>query len=342
MINGHGNNLNQYKGNIVADFSSNIVYGGISTMLAKHLAEQIHKVCNYPDPDAESVKIKIAAHHRLEKENVIVCNGSTEAFYLVAHYFRNQLTTIVIPSFAEYEDACAAHNHTLHYLNNHELKSTTRFNSSAVWLGNPNNPDGKVFDTNTIHSLCVSNPKTVFIVDEAYAELCENFESCVSLLNILPNLVVIRSLTKTFAIPGIRLGYILTNKILQEGFVTCKMPWSVNTLAIEAGSFILDNYDILLPDTKELLIQAKKLRLKLSKIEKLQLVESNCNYVLVKLKTGKSADLKAFLIQEYGILIRDASNFRGLDSTYFRVAVQQEKWNDMLIEGILNWFEKGL
>jgi len=208
MIEGHGNNIYQYKTKIVADFSSNIVYQGISKDLAEFISQKINTINNYPEPDAGSLQEMIAIHHNILPNNILATNGSTEAFYLLGLLFYGKRSAIIIPSFAEYEDACKVHNHHIEYISNNELISVQNFKTDTVWLGNPNNPDGKVIPPETIKKWCINNPDVTFILDEAYSELCIKHVSAISLITKLDNLIITRSLTKSFAIPGIRIGYI--------------------------------------------------------------------------------------------------------------------------------------
>jgi threonine-phosphate decarboxylase len=334
MIEGHGNNIYKYKGKRIADFSSNVVSGGISPGLEKHLIQNINTISNYPEPDARSLQEIIAKHHKVELNNILVTNGSTESFYLIAQIFHGKKSVISIPSFAEYEDACKSHCHNIEFLSNQMINPDTKFNADTVWIGNPNNPDGKIIALDTIKKLCKNNPEIYFIIDEAYAELSINHQSCVSIINKFPNIIVVRSLTKCFAVPGIRLGYLITNEYLQKKKMDIKAPWSVNSLSIETGKYIMQNYHKLLPNVSKLISQSKNFQKEVNKLNDLEVFETNCNYFLIKLSKGNSTDLKNFLINKYGILIRDASNFRGLNNSYFRIAVQNNSLNNKLIEGI--------
>jgi threonine-phosphate decarboxylase len=334
MIKGHGNDIYKYKKKIIADFSSNVVSGGISYGLEKHLIQNINTISNYPEPDAGSLQKIIAQYHKTELNKVLVTNGSTEAFYLIAQVFHAKKSVISIPSFAEYEDACKSHSHKIEFLSNQMIKPDTKFNADTVWIGNPNNPDGKIIPLDTIEKLCKTKPEIYFIIDEAYAELNINHQSCISIINKFHNIIVVRSLTKCFAVPGIRLGYLITNEYLQEKLMNIKVPWSVNSLSIETGKYIMQNYNKLLPNVNELILQSKNFQKELNKLNDLEIFETDCNYFLIKLSKGNSTDLKNFLINKYGILIRDASNFRGLNNSYFRIAVQSNSLNKKLIEGI--------
>jgi threonine-phosphate decarboxylase len=337
MIKGHGNDSYRFKQKIVADFSTNVFFKGIPKTLETHLSKCIPTILNYPEPDSLALQDKIAAHHHLESNQVMVTNGSTEAFYMLANYFRGKISTILTPSFAEYEDAGRLYGHSLNFLSQQSFYYESKLNTDIIWIGNPNNPDGKINSKKTIKQFCYNNPDVVLIVDEAYSELCSNFESSVSLVQETPNLIVVCSLTKTFAIPGIRLGYIVLPEALQEELSAFKIPWSVNSLAQEAGYFIINNYEDLLPDRGALLKCSHEFQQKLNGIDGLEVTASDCNYFLIKLKKGKATDLKAFLIREYGLLIRDASNFRGLDDSFFRLSVQEEDHMQLLIKGIETW-----
>ncbi len=338
MIKGHGNDSYRFKQKIVADFSTNVYYKGIPKPLEAHLTKSVPTILNYPEPDSLALQDKIAAHHHVDSNQVMVTNGSTEAFYMLANYFKGKISTILTPSFAEYEDASILYGHTLKFVSHQSFNQENNINTDIIWIGNPNNPDGRVISRVALKNFCNCNSGVIVIVDEAYSELCFNFESSVSLVQETPNLIVVCSLTKTFAIPGIRLGYIVLPEALQEELSAFKIPWSVNSLAQEAGYFIISNYEDLLPDHGALLKCSHEFQQKLNGIDGLEVTASDCNYFLVKLKKGKATDLKAFLIREYGLLIRDASNFRGLDDSFFRLSIQEEDHMQLLIKGIETWF----
>ncbi len=338
MISGHGSDLYRYKQGIIADFSSNVWYKGVSSKLIKHLKSKLKSIIHYPEPDAGSLSKKIAQKYNLKDGNVLVANGATEAFYLVAQVFKGYDSFIVYPSFSEYEDACKVYDHHLHYLDIKDFNKNVTLKSNALfWLGNPNNPDGTITSKKTIRELCDKNPNIIFVIDEAYKELCDGSESIVSLLNEFDNLIIIHSLTKAFAIPGIRLGYLLASKKIIDKLYLIKMPWSVNNLAIEAGNFILADYNRLLPDIEILVSESKAFQKSLKNISGLEVKKSECNYFLLRLKKGKAGDLKQYLIEKHGLLIRDASNFKGLDTSYFRISIQEFRFNKLLINAIEEW-----
>ncbi len=337
MIHGHGNDLYKYN-NIIADFSSNIWYKGFSAGLSEYLKNNINRITHYPEPDAKKLAVKIAKLHNISEHNILVTNGATEAFYLLAQLFSNCESSIFYPAFAEYEDACKTFKHRLVFHNIKEIEKVTfAHTQSLIWIGNPNNPDGTQFKQHQIQNLCKKYPNSVFVTDEAYIELCAGAESSIEITDTCENLIIVRSFTKAFAIPGIRLGYLIAEKNIINNLRKIKMPWSVNEIAIRAGLYITKHYNELLPNKESLLHESATLQNQLAEIPGLKITPTNCNYILIKLEKGNAAHLKQFLTNRYKLLIRDASNFRGLDSSYFRIAVQTPQNNKLLIQGIKEW-----
>ncbi len=344
MINGHGNNLYSYKeGVIKLDFSSNIAFNNKSDLIIEQLRGNLNSIKNYPDPCTINLSVKIANHHNLLQENVLVANGSAEAFYLVAHFLANNATypipcntLIHTPAFAEYEDSCALYNHNLDFATISTFAHGDFSNFRSVWLGLPNNPDGFITNFETVIEKCNKFASTFFIVDMAYNELCSSMQGEDREGQELPkNLILINSLTKSFGVPGIRIGYILACKEIIEQLSNMRPPWSVNSLSITVGEYIMDNYNSLIFNKDELIGESLFLQQELSKINSIEVVPSGCNFILCRVKNGKSAaELKEFLVENFGILIRDASNFRGLSREHFRVAAQCRESNLQLVTAL--------
>lgn len=332
MINGHGNNIYEYGNSIKADFSSNIAFNHKSDILIEYLHSKLSCINNYPDPNAKVLTRKIAKHHNIDTHSVLVTNGSAEAFYLIAHLLQNSKTAICIPSFAEYEDACLLYKHDLEFIPIGKFATHNFSLYNSVWLGNPNNPNGYITPPELIMEQCKKNRKTFFVIDEAYCDLCSKEK--IETISNLENLIVIKSLTKAFAVPGIRLGYIIARSNIIEKLSTRRPPWSVNSLSLETGAYVMDNYSELIPSIAQLSEASLFLQKKIATIAQIEVTASSCNFFLSKLKNGKASELKEYLIQNHGILIRDASNFRGLDHSFFRVAAQQHIKNQDLVKAI--------
>ncbi len=336
MIHGHGDDSYRYTVNFKANFSSNVWFEGTSEKLLKHLTKQLPLIAKYPAPSADSLVKKIKDHHSIDTNEVIVTNGATEAFYLIASIFSKKSVGVCIPTFSEYEDAAMTHQLKITHYNRENILTTT-FTDDLVFICNPNNPDGRTNTVTDIEFLLAKHPKTIFVIDEAYIEFTNTINSCIELLKSYSNLIIVKSLTKLFSIPGIRLGYLITNPLLFNKMNRHKMPWNVNTLAIEAGSFIFDNYSILLPEMNILLKLSKKLQNQINAITGFHVLPSSTNYFLIKLDKPIAAKLKSYLIEDHQILIRDASNFKGLDQHYIRIASQNDEKNQLLINALHQW-----
>ncbi len=334
MINGHGSDIHRYQQQVVADFSSSIWYAGLNKELENHLKQQMNRIVHYPDPDAHVLCEKIAHHHQIKPEQVIVTNGATDAFYMLAHQFKGAKTSIIYPCFSEYEDACKRYQHDISFIPSKEFNDDITLHSRFVWLGNPNNPDGRINSLETLIKCSSLNPDIHFIIDEAFLELSTKGASLIPYVLQNKNLIIVRSLTKSFAIPGMRLGYVVAHPSVSKIIHGNLIPWNVNSMALEAGHYIFDHYDELKPCKQEISDRCDLFYSQLLSIPEVNIYPSSCNFFLVKLNKGSAGELKMFLLENYQLLIRDASNFRGLDNSYFRVAVQKEKYNEILIKGI--------
>ncbi|PWJ55033.1 threonine-phosphate decarboxylase [Dyadobacter jejuensis] len=335
MLHGHGNDGYRYDREIWADFSTNVWVGGEPKGLKEHLCERWKTVNAYPEVLGESLGVKIAQHHQLVPSQVLVANGTTESIYLLAQLYTRKKTCILTPSFSEYEDACRAFDHQLTFLPWPEGQDPLQLDSDLVFICNPNNPTGR-----TLSQLEVSirnNPRCLFAIDEAFTEFTLFNESAVAWMSRYPNLLVMRSMTKAYAIPGLRLGYLLGQPSLIQALCQIKQPWTINALALEAGTFIFENYDSVQPPIAELLGHKEQFVHQLKALGCLDVLESCTHFFLCKTHGPDARVLKTFLLDEYGILIRDAHNFRGLTPQHFRVATLMPDQNGLLITALKEW-----
>jgi threonine-phosphate decarboxylase len=334
MITGHGDDAYLYDTNIAANFSSNVYYKGFPEGLKAHLILAIDKINSYPEANADSLQRYLANYHRLSIDQLLITNGATEAFYLIAQSLRTRSVTIVIPSFAEYEDACHTAGMTPEFFDWDQLNATTRFTTDIVFLGNPNNPTGSIFKKEVLQLILKLNTQTTFVIDEAYVDFTTEDISMLSELAKFSNLIIVRSLTKAYAIPGLRLGYIISNSNTIRNILACKMPWSVNTMAIAAGQYIINNQLNQALPLKQLLDDTQQFIQQLSENTHIKITPTSTNFFLCETNKGTAASLKSFLVDKYGLLIRDAGNFRGLTNRHFRIATQAPAQNELLVKAI--------
>lgn len=335
MIHGHGDDLYLSGKQIVANFSTNVWYGADPCILTTLLLRHAGKILHYPEPDAGSLRQAIADYHGMSPESVIAGNGATELFYLVAHAFSGASTVIPVPSFKEYEDACALYHHQVHFITGPVLQNIPP-SANLMFICNPNNPDGGIWQEKEIRFLLDSHPDMTLVVDESFLHFAPGIRSASHLLAEYSNLLIICSMTKNFAIPGLRLGYMLGNpdKIkLVSGF---KQPWTINALAIEIGKELLAQATHLLPDAGNLFKRQLAFSKQIAKLPGFTPLPSHTSFFLVKTDFD-SRHLKQYLLEKEGILIRDASNFRGLDCHYFRINTLTDEKNILLIHALKNY-----
>lgn len=333
MINGHGDDAYQFDREIVSNFSSNVYTKLDMSSLEEYLCQHIVSIRSYPEPDAISLRKQIAEQNNISSDEVCVTNGAIEAIYLIAQTFRGSKTSIVIPTFSEYEDACEIHLHKLSFIEN---LNNIEADTDLVWLCNPNNPTGFIYNKKYLESIITHYPNTCFVIDQSYAAFTDEDVFSVSDAVKYKNLILLHSLTKCYAIPGLRLGYFTAAKETINKVKKYSMPWSVNNMALLAGKFLLKEKPT---DFSDLLYESQRVQKLLNDIEGFTVYPSNMHYFICRLHKGNAADLKKYLVDMYGFLIRDASNFRGLNDAYFRIAVQSENENNQLINAIREWIK---
>ncbi|MFK7049743.1 Threonine-phosphate decarboxylase [Flavobacterium columnare] len=337
MILGHGDDGYLYKGKIKVNFSSNVFYEDPPKGLKEHLFQHWDKIMSYPEANAESLQKELASWHQLKPNQLLVTNGATEAFYLIAHFLQKKSATIIIPSFAEYNDACSSYDITLDYIKWSDVHEKYHFSTQAVFLGNPNNPTGFIFEKKILHSLLENNPKVLFVIDEAYVDFTKSKISMIDEISNFSNLLIVKSLTKTYSIPGLRLGYMMSQKQNIQAIETFKMPWSVNTMAIEAGKYIVKNASNIVLPIEKIIADTTQFANTLQQIKDIEVYPTKTNFFLCKTNIKTASELKEYLLKNHQLLIRDASNFKGLSSQYFRLATQKPPENQLLINAINQW-----
>lgn len=320
MIEGHGDDIYKYK-DIKSDFSSNIYQNpAANRAVTDHLSQHPQLLAHYPEPEAWSLEQMIAEREGISSDNVIVTSGATEAIYLIAQTFRYQ-PYIPQPTFSEYADACRM------------FTPSARIKNS-IWICNPNNPTGSLLpawklDDALFYFLLV-------IVDQSYEYYTHQPLLTAAEAIKKKRVILLRSMTKDYGVPGLRLGYIIAHNRLTKQLRQHMRPWSVSALAVEAGKYLLQHDELICrPDLEE----AQRLHERLCGIEGIEVAPTQTNFMLCKLEHHTAAELKEYLATEHHILIRDASNFKELTPQHFRIAAQTPEENDALVEAIRKFIE---
>lgn len=336
MIEGHGDDAYLYDGRIKYNFSSNIHPQANHSGLLKHLAKNPNILSSYPEPEPYSLEKVIAEHIGVEPKNVLVTNGATEAIYLIAQANLGHRSHVLEPTFGEYGDACNLYEHILR----HKFKlGEATYDTDLLWICNPNNPTGEMIDSKFLHHVIDLHPECDFVIDQAYHRYTKQSSLLPSVVDELENLILLYSITKDFSAPGLRLGYIVACERHIEAIRNVRMPWSVSPLAIEGGKYLFGHADEYDWDIDIMLSEADALRESLKAMD-ITVYPSDTTFMLCKLPKGNAKDLKEYLIDKAGILIRDASNFYSLSPQHFRVSSQSPEANSILIENIKSWLSK--
>lgn len=342
----HGGNC--LRRNIV-DFSVNTNPLGLPKGLPYIISKNTDCVLCYPDPSSERLKRRLAALHNIEPENIAIGNGSIELIYFVPRAFKIKKALIITPTFSEYEFAVRSNGSIPAFFNTYEkdgfrincIKLAERLpHCDALFLCNPNNPTGTILHSDDV--LCLSRlakkHKGLLILDEAFIEFTEQSKSTAIISDAVKNgsSVILRSLTKFFAMPGLRLGYVIGHKKMIEKIVKLQYPWNVNGPAQLAGEKVLA--DKVYMDRARLFVAKERQYMfeRLGSIKGLKVYPAAANFILCKLQNAPiqdSNELTRRLLRE-GIYIRACGNFRGLNNKFFRVAVRKRNDNDRLTNSI--------
>jgi threonine-phosphate decarboxylase len=334
MIYGHGDDIYNFSAPVKYNFSTNVRQDIDLTPLYDFLKSQVQLISSYPEPLGESLSEVIADYHNIEPENVLITNGTTEAIYLIAQLYSGETSAICAPTFSEYESACTIYEHHLRYTCREKFTNVHLTGAKLIWLCNPNNPTGEVFPRQNLEKIIGGNPNSYFIIDEAYSDFTAEDISLLNKINLFPNLIILKSLTKTYRVPGLRLGFIAADKTVINSLKKIKQPWSVNSLAIEAGKYIYGNMKRFSKPVLPLIQERKRLESILQSRFSFKIIPSETTFFTVEIPQGTSSGLKNYLVTEHGILIRDASNFRGLGERHIRLAALSKEADDALIQAL--------
>ena len=332
MVFGHGDDTYRYGDTVKMNFSSNVYQQADLTALKDYLMPRLDVIRNYPEPQATALEGLIADRLGIPADMVMVTNGANEAIYLIAQLYSGWASIIPQPTYTEYADACRMFGHLISYERTDELEVLPQ--DRIYWLCNPDNPTGNVLLKPLIAQIIRKNPRYLHVLDQSYADYTLQPTIKPREMTDCYNLMIIHSLSKKYCIPGLRLGYVTASPIIINRLREIRQPWTVNTLAIEAGMYLVKNDPQVLPDMNDYLAEAQRLRTELLAIEGLMVMDTSTHYMLVNIDWATSLELKNWLVEQHGILIRDASNFYGLDDHCFRVAAQTPEENDALIRAI--------
>jgi threonine-phosphate decarboxylase len=335
----------------VLDFSASINPSGPSPLALRALRKATVLVQHYPDPDCVRLKRAIQRRLRIAGDRIVVGNGATELIDLIPRALSLRSALIVGPTYAEY--ACAvqrAGGRTSMVMARREdefrppLREVTRRLAArrrsrtaidAVFVCHPNSPTGRACGRAELQGLLAAaeHAGAWVVVDESFIEYC-GAASVVPRLSSYPRLIIIRSFTKFYGLPGLRIGYTVSSASVAALLRGHQPPWTVNTaaqLAAEAAMHDARHAERCLIDLRK---ERSRMAAGLSSIEGATVMPSAANFLLVELPRARRASAVTAALRQRGILIRDCSSIEGCTDRMIRVAVRRRRDNDRLISAL--------
>src|SRR5208337_680048 len=337
----------------ILDFSASINPLGPPPGLAQILSGCFHRLASYPDIHNKLLTEAISKFHNIDPEYIAVANGSTELIYWLPRALGVSKALVVLPTFGEYAKAFELQGTRLQKLFStpencfqpivEQLEAALQKDAfEAVLITHPASPSGALLDSGTISWIAENSSKSrrpFFLIDEVFIDFCEQ-ASLKRFLDRSENLAIIRSFTKFYGVPGLRIGYLLAPPRIAAQVRSHVPPWSVSTLSQAAGAYCFTQDEYRRKTLNIIAKQRQRLAGELSAIPGLKVFPAQANYLLVRMdrRLPPASRLKWDLFERNRILIRDCGSFEGLDDWYFRVAVRLEDQNDRLIAAVQRAF----
>ena len=326
---------------LIQDFSASINPWGMPETVAAAIAEDIPRLTVYPNPEYPRLRNCLSRELEIEPSFILPGNGSAELLTWAARDLAQQNATYIItPAFGDYYRALRSFKASICPIKIElppgklsGLIPQVIPNNSGLLLNNPHNPTGKLWSKDEI--LPYLESFALVVIDEAFMDFLvpAQQQSLIKLVANYPNLVILRSLTKFYSLPGLRIGYAVAHPQRLKQWQQLRDPWSVNSLAATAAVVALKDLDFQqhtwdwLEPTKQDLIQG------LQQITGLEPLPSAANFLLVKSKFSVT-ELQKKLLQKHQIYIRDCLSFPELGDSYFRIAVRTPQENSNLLNAL--------
>ncbi len=326
----------------ILDFSVNLNPLGAPEYVAGAYYRAFDRLAEYPSPYADRLCETVSQVLGVERDEILFGDGSNQLLSLVPFAWKPLRALIVVPAYLEYRTACeraevpvAPFAWSADFELDFEALSARILPGDLVILGNPNNPNGAVCDPVKIRGLAESHPDAQVLVDEAFIGFAGP-EYSVAARDMPPNLSVLRSLTKFYAVPGLRLGYCVGK--IASALREIQPEWMLSAPAEAVAEAIFrDRGDYAERSRKRTAELRCQLSGALSRIPGLRVFPSDSCYLLVKGKRNP-AD---FLLKKHRIAVRSCANYEGLSDSFFRVAVREEKENERLIAALCEFAGNG-
>lgn len=324
------------------DFSANMNPLGIPAGVRDAMKESLDQLIYYPDPDCALLVHDLGIYYGIPEKFILTGNGAADLIFRLSYAVSPKKALVTAPTFLEYEEALKqTKTQITQFRLNEKLEVTEDIieaisdETSLMFLCNPNNPTGLLTSRELIIKLAEKAKRwgTVLVVDECFLDFTgrEDEYTMVPYLEEFPNMVILKSFTKMFSIPGIRLGYALCSDLeLVHRIRLAGQSWSVNTVAAAAGRAALAEREFV-RQSAEYVRKERDYLIETLKKQGIRVFPGQANYLLIQVE-GFPGLYHKMLRQ--GIIIRRCCNYQGLDETYYRIAVRKHEENKKLANAL--------
>lgn len=325
------------------DFSANMNPLGPPQGVWQALLENLPGIVHYPDPYARELKATLADYLGVSTAHLALGNGSMELIYHLPRAFPAAAALLPAPGFSEYEYALRLTRTPCRYVSLQPPDYTWDLatlcqevaQGGLIFLCNPNNPTGTHLSQDALEAVLAVLPETALLVmDEAFIDFVSGYQDLTLVRRAAQDerLLVLGSLTKFFALPGLRLGYVAGTPARVQQLADLLPPWNINSLAQAAGLAALRDHKYQSHSREYIHKTRQKLFEALQGISGLQVLPPTANFIFCRLGEGwPNAPRLVELMGQRGFLLRDCSNYRGLDDRCLRLAVRRQRDNEALV-----------
>ncbi len=350
MLHGHGGDIYSLARELrkapdtILDFSSNVSPLPPPQGLKELLISRLDEIRCLPEVDSLGLRRALARKFGLSPACFLIGAGTTDWIFALPRILRPDRVLIPLPTYSDYADATRLAScpigelgpwpHAESEANTEILAAISRsaHDHVLIYLCNPNNPTGRFIPTKELQEAISHTREAIWVVDESYAPfVAPDRESSLISRGLPENLVVLRSFSKIYGIPGLRLGYAVARAELIEALASGARPWAVTRLAQIAGEYLVDQTEYQEEVRSYCRKERRRLLSMLAGLPLLRPVEAVTHFILFQVLSPWTAAYLTESLRKNGVLIRDCTNFVGLEGEYIRISLKSEAENDSLV-----------
>ena len=325
----------------IYDFSVNTKPFGLSEKVKKSIIESIDEIKRYPDTESRELISDISEYHGIDKKYIVCGNGAADVIFRAVKAINPENALIIAPTFSEYERALreAGSNVDIYilrypmYITEEVINDIEYSKYDLIFLCNPNNPTGILLDSRNIYKIVENCHRagTKLFIDECFMDMTDENNSVINLCDRYNDIYILKSLTKMYAMPGLRVGYAISSDVdMIEKIRNTGQPWSVNTLAGKAASAALKDNDYRNKLINHLTAERRYMKEGLKALG-FEVWDSKANYVFFRVFDKIKLDKE---LERYGIMIRNCEKMYGLGQGFYRVCIGLRQDNEYLLKSM--------